>query len=333
MSESEDLVRKYINIIHPSSSWNRVYCAVCGDGTHEKGPRGGWKFSGDMAAYHCFNCGVKGTLDFTREFPLSKEMSKILEAFGVDKKDYLPLLFKDKTKEYVKPKFKLNVATIELPDLFVPLEQAPPDKLEMALQVLDDHCMSITDYPFYFSMPPLHNQIEDFSDEIYYRSIANRLIVPAYSRSQVIYYEARILIDKKDAPKYISSKGGSKSDSCYFMDRIYEKTTAPLYITEGFFDAWHINGIATMRNDISSNMIELLNSIDRPKVVVPDRGGDSNKLAEVAVANGWGISILRYSNCKDISENVKKYGKLLTSKTLYESIAYGNKAKLMMRFL
>lgn len=333
MSEAEDLIRKYVNIIHPSSSWNRVYCAVCGDGTHEKGPRGGWKFSGDMAAYHCFNCGVKGTLDFTREFPLSKEMPKILEAFDVDKKDYLPLLFKDKKKEYVKPKSKLDIKIINLPELFVPLKEAPPDKLDLARKILHDHSISADDYPFYFSKPPLHNQLENFEEEIYYRSIANRLIIPAYSRGDVIYYEARILIEKNDSPKYISSKGASKSDVCYFMDRIYEKTNAPLYITEGFFDAWHVGGIATMRNGMSNNMIDLLNSIDRPKVVVPDRGGDSNKLAEIAIENGWGLSILKYGNCKDVSENVKTYGKLLTAKNIYESIVYGNKAKLMLKFL
>lgn len=335
MSKAEELIRNNINFTVPSASWNRVFCAVCGDGTHEKGPRGGWKFSDDMAAYHCFNCGVKGTLDFTRDIPLSKDMYKILTAFGVSPAQFFPLIQeKSGKKERVeRVKTPLNLAPIELPSHFHPLVECSSLIQDKCKKVLEDHAMGVDDYPFYYSMPVFEKNFKNYDDYLYYKSIADRLIIPVLYRNRPVFYEARRLNDSKKSAKYISCRGVKKSQIVYFPDRVKTRDESPLYITESFFDAYHLNGIATMRNDMSQDLIDYLNDIGRTKVVVPDKFGDSNRLAEIAIENGWGVSILRYSECKDVSENIKKYGILLTCKNIYESIAYGKSAELLLKTL
>ena len=69
METIEDIVRSYVPFSHGVSSkgWHSVYCEVCGDGNHSKGPRGGWLFSDEACFYSCFNCGIKTNYDPNRD--------------------------------------------------------------------------------------------------------------------------------------------------------------------------------------------------------------------------------------------------------------------------
>lgn len=80
-------------------------------------------------------------------------------------------------------------------------------------------------------------------------------------------------------------------------------------------------GVSVLGNEVSSQQLDLLQKSKRRKVLVPDFGGDSNKLIEQFVENGWEISVPEFSkSCKDVSESVIKYGKLFTAYDISQNI-------------
>ena len=102
----EDVVRQYVIFKGSSSNgWNHCYCEYCGDGKREKGPRGNWLFSDDMAFYNCWNCGAKASFDPHREIPFSKDMHGIFKSFGIPLRECYALIPKEKNNELreVKP--------------------------------------------------------------------------------------------------------------------------------------------------------------------------------------------------------------------------------------
>jgi hypothetical protein len=70
----------------------------------------------------------------------------------------------------------------------------------------------------------------------------NRIVIPYYLNNELVYWNARLLQDKKNSPKYLGpdkSCGIGKSDVIYFPKPIYNKSK--LYITEGELDAESIS--------------------------------------------------------------------------------------------
>lgn len=331
LKTAEDLIRENITFQVPSSTgWNKVYCEVCGDGTKTKGPRGGWAFSDGVAFYNCFNCGVDGSLDFSREYPLSKSMPKILTAFGIPKEVYYPIIMESKPSEkkpMVKPKitpFKF----IEPPDYFYLLGEADEDDkiANKAVRYLEDRKVDPYSYPFYLSTGSSKMGVREDSTA---KAFKNRIIIPALKNGKMYHYQARYIGTKEVKDKYLNADI-PMSNVVYFVDRLFENTDRPLYVTEGFFDAYHCNGVSVVTNKLSSNQIEMLERSPREKIIVPDRKGDSHMLAEQAVELGWGLSVPDWGSCKDVNAAVLEYGKIYVAKTLYESISIGNPARLAL---
>jgi hypothetical protein len=103
------------------------------------------------------------------------------------------------------------------------------------------------------------------------------------------------------------------------FDAIFAKTSDPIYIVEGWFDAFHLNGVAVFSNKMSANQVKWLNQSHRPKVVIPDRFGDGYVLADQALALGWSVSTpFMDSDVKDVNEGIMKYGELYTLHAIRE---------------
>ncbi len=106
-----------------------------------------------------------------------------------------------------------------------------------------------------------------------------------------------------------------------------------MFVTEGVFNAFFIDGVATLKNSISEGQLHWLSKSTRPKVIVPDLEGDGDKLANQAIELGWSISIPDIGDCKDINQAVQRYGKLFVVKSLYENIVSGLQAKINTQVL
>ena len=327
-----DLIFSYV--IFPkgtnNSGWSKCYCEVCGDGSRKKGPRGGWAFDGDAAFYRCFNCGIDANFDPNREHPFSKNMRKVLDSFGIPAKEYNAVAYANKlTADNIKSpekKNELSTKYFSIPDHFYLLKDASLDNViaNNARKFLREHyALTQNSHSFYLSTGE--------SDKPHEKGLAGRLIIPYFKNGKLIYYQARALDDSK--PKYLNMDT-PKKNVVFNMDQLYKNLERPLYVFEGAFDAIHANGIAVMENNMTTNQIEILNKSPRRKVVVPDRGGDSRKLVDIALENDWGISLPELgSGSKDLCEGIIKFGKLHVINSMVQKTYFGKEAKIRSQFI
>ena len=328
----EAAIRQYVFMGRTSAKgWAPVLCRVCND-HGKKGIRSGFKFQPGGFGYNCFNCDASGGFsDNATEMP-SDELKHILKCFGIPD-DFVSelemIVINNRTdpnsvsKRVMEGARTSSARVLELPPYFVPLKDEPVDspiRVLAELHLEQDRAMTINDYPFY---------IAKRTDDKESRKWANRLIIPVYNHNgQLIFWQGRDLIGNQQR-KYLSADV-ERDGVIYGMDEIQKRTNAPLFITEGIFDAWHVRGCATLGRQLTQNMINLLNSSTREKVVIPDRLGDGQDLALQAVRLGWRVSTPDLGQCKDITEAVVKYGKLYVIKSVMENIHSGTAAETMI---
>lgn len=336
----EDLVRQYVTFRHgiASQGWNVTYCEYCGDGSRTKGPRGGWMFTdgGETAFYHCFNCGCNESFSTQREYPFSKNMPKVFDSFGIPSKDINAILLKSKSKAIKAGKLDQSPKTVthkklEIPDHFVFLKDCSDDGAKLAKKFLSkNYGLTTKHYSFMYGSGVTSSTDPKIKSQAKY--LAGRLIIPYFKSGQMIYYQARDVTENSKL-KYISPEI-PKSSILFNIDMLYLSTDMPLYVTEGALDAIHLNGIAVLGNEISSTQRDMLKSSKRRKILVPDFNGDSARLCEQFIENGWDVSFPEYrSSCKDVSEAVVKYGKLYTAKDIVENIKNSKEAKMLLAFM
>lgn len=330
----EEIVSSTLVFKGESNGWFRTYCEVCGDGSRTKGPRGGWRFDGEMCFYHCFNQGCEGNFDPNREIPYSKDMNKIFLAFGIPKDPINTILFKKKLERgtpLVKQKRESKTANpIAVPDHFYKLCDAEPDDV-IAIKAKDylitERFIDPSEYPFYLSTGI--SKSTNPKDISLAKSLRNRIIIPSFKREQMVYWIARSL-DKNSKLRYLNLDI-PKGNIIYGFDRLYAATRAPLFICEGFFDAFHVNGVAVLENSMTKDQIDLIDRSPRTKIVIPDKHGDSKRLAEQALDKGWSISLPDIGSCTDISKGIAKYGKLYVIDSIVKNIQYGRSARLSLK--
>lgn len=332
----EDLVRKYVNFRHgvANQGWNLVFCEYCGDGKRTKGPRGGWLFSdgGDTCVYHCFNCGCKESFSTNRDYPFSKEMRAVLDSFGIPSLEYNALLYvksKD-VKKKERPKH-LNHTVLDIPDHFRLISEMETEDGKAYKSFLrTEYNLSTKHYSFYGATGETSSTDKKIISEA--KSLKGRLVVPYFKNGKLIYYQARDITNLGKL-KYLSPDI-PKNNILFNIDQLHRSTTDPLYVVEGAFDAIHLNGIATLGNELSSAQKELFSGSNRRKILVPDFKGDSNKLIEDFIDAGWEISFPDYrSKCKDVCEAVVKYGKLYTAFDIVNNIKTADEANMLLAFL
>jgi hypothetical protein len=338
METIEDLVRDHLPLMHGESSkgWNSVYCAVCGDGTHSKGPRGGWLFQDEMCFYNCFNCSTDGSFDPDREAPHSKNMWDIFRAFGIPVKEVNGLLaskIKDDKKRVTKAE-KIILPSIKQPDFFKPITAYAEDD-PLACEARDflwnKYKMTQDDYPFFLSKGKTSSVNPD--DIFLAKNLLPRIIIPTYKNNgDLMYWQARIFFGESNK-KYLSASVENSGAVIYGTENINNEKykDRPLYITEGFFDSWHVNGVAIITNNMKTSKIKLLERNKRDKVVIPDYNRDGMNLADQAINEGWGISLPAYLPHRDICSAINHFGKLYVLKTIIKNTYYSFEAKMRLK--
>lgn len=332
----EDMVRKYVNFRHgvAGEGWNVVYCEVCGDGSRTKGPRGGWIFSdgGESCFYHCFNCGCKENFSTQREHFFSKGMRNVFDSFGVPSNEYNGLLLKKTNSSKQKAeKKKYDHKIIEIPDYFalvkdLDAETAKPYKTFLKTE----YGLTTKHYSFYYGTGKTIYKDKVISSEA--KRYKGRLIIPYFKNGKMIYFQARDITNQSQL-KYLSPDI-PKNNILFNFDQLYRNTNEPLYVVEGAPDAIHLNGVSTLGNELSTPQKEFLTSCKRRKILVPDFKGDSNKLAEEFIDNGWEVSFPNYrTKFKDVSEAIVNYGKLYVAHDIVSHIKSPVEAKIMLSFM
>ena len=290
-------------------------CCVHNGERQDKRSRAGVKTSGDGSfSYHCFNCGYKAY--WRPGFDLSPRIIKLFRWFGVDDDTIMKIKIQvsvllDNEQMY-NYKNKKTIFT----------EKFSPENsktLNYWIENPGDHEKEITKVLEYV----VERGIEDHLGELQWcpdeaQNLNKRLIFPFYHNKKPVGYTARAINDSAK-PKYLSS---SQSGYVYNIDKqIKEYNRKVVIVTEGPFDALKIDGVATLTNRINETQADIINSLERTVIVVPDQDNAGNHVIEDVLEYDWGVAFPDWDDgVKDISDAVDKYGKLYTLWSIISSV-------------
>lgn len=319
----QEIIRQHVQLPSMTNAhgWFPVLCRVCND-HGRKGTRAGFKFDGTAVGYNCFNCGHSAVFDPAYSKLPSKEMVEVLLAFDIPESEWKKVAFDAFIKNYtqVVREFSITEPTeLSIPRFFYPLtDNQDDDWCQYSIEYLTDRGINWKDYPFFCVRKDNHPD-----NKRWY----GRLIIPIYKNNKLIFYQGRDLTDMH-VKKYLSAST-PRDNILYGYDNLLVHTDDPLYIVEGWFDAYALGGVAVFGNRLTQQQILWLNKSHRPKVVIPDRYGDGYLLAEQAISLDWKVGFLdRNDTCKDVNESIQKNGLLYTLKTIVDNTMEGNRAQV-----
>ena len=298
-----------------SSGWISFNAICCTHFGHkpDKRNRGGIKFDGNNWTYHCFNCGYK--CNFTLGRNISAKTRQLFKWCGIDELEiqrwnleslqHKDLLDFSKPKQKIKIKFKDH----KLPDGEILDRNNTQHKV--FIDYVEGRCISIDEYPFLITPNDLGR-------------MSKRVIIPYTYKNKIVGHTSRFLDDKK--PKYINEQ---QTGYVFNIDMQKSEWTVCI-VTEGIFDALSIDGVAVMHDDISNEQAQLLSTLNRQIIVVPDRDLTGMKLIDRALELGYQVSLPNWeTDIKDTNDAVIKYGKLPTLLSILHN-ATNSKIKLEM---
>lgn len=326
----EQLIRQYVRLSQPNKKgWCACVHAGCDHGN--KGPRAAFIFNGEITTFNCFNCGTGITYNPEIETTLPDKMAEILTDFGIQKNEWEKVVFHhflEHAQNGPKHTKRLEQQSMEpdlvpLPAFFYLLQDDPNDELSQhaIAYLVEERRVDPLGYPFLLSR--LTNDPESVK---WY----GRLIIPIFKNDELIFWQGRDLTGK--AQKKYLSVNVPRENVLHGFEYLFTDIESPLYITEGWFDAYHVNGVAVFGSKMTANQIKWLNQSPRMKVVIPDRLGDGHLLAEQAISLGWSVAIPDCGqNIKDVNDCVNKYGLVYTLRTLKENTLSGFEAEMRVK--
>ncbi len=325
----EQIIKQYVQLQPPNpKGWQAVRCHVCNDHTR-KGLRGAFLFDGDVAVYKCWNCGHLAKYDPYEHEYMPKKMIIVLNNFNVPDTEWKTIILESpayqtggKKKDRKKELSCIEPKEVAMPSFFYQLRTAPVgDEIasEAREYLISERGVNPDDYPFMLAHKASHPRLHKW---------LGRVIIPIFKNEKLIFYIGRALYD---ATKKYETPATPKEKVLYGFDRLFEHTSTPLLIVEGWFDGYAIDGVATLGNVITPYQIEWLNRSRREKIYIPDKFGDGMPAAVQALKQGWYISTPDIgANCKDMSEAVKKYGKMYVLKSIIEKKVKGDMAEQLL---
>jgi hypothetical protein len=157
-------------------------------------------------------------------------------------------------------------------------------------------------------------------------NLNRRVIVPFTWKNQIIGYTARTF-DEGVKPKYHNSH---EPNYVFNVDR-QPKDARFVIVVEGPFDAMAIDGVAILGNECHETQADIIDSLGREVVVVPDADRAGARLVDTAVEYGWTVSFPVWQEThKDVASAVAAFGKLFVIKTILEA-RQSNRLKIELR--
>jgi DNA primase len=154
---------------------------------------------------------------------------------------------------------------------------------------------------------------------------SNRIIIPYTYGNKIVGNTSRFLDNR--VPKYLNDQQPG-----YVFNIDIQKTDWQVcVVVEGIFDALSIDGVAVMHDDISNEQAQLLSSLNKKIIVVPDRDKTGMKIIDRALELGYSVSLPNWdTGVKDTNDAVIKYGKLPTLLSILQN-ATMSKIKLELQ--
>jgi hypothetical protein len=310
-------------------SFNAPCCVHNGESADTRS-RGGFLFDPDGAiSYSCFNCNYHTAYVPGRH--LTYKFRKLLSWMGADDNTVHRLVI-----EAIRIAPEVTVSTVKkqvAEDFTIKPRELPPNSASVqewaTMMRLSDADRPVpeqlAEVVTYVASRKIDMRRYDFylTDDTSY-NLHKRVIVPCYWQDQLIGYTARAF--REDVkPKY-----HSHYESNYVFNVNNQKPDSKFVIvSEGPFDAMAVDGVAVLSNECSEVQADIIDSLKREVIVVPDfdvkevrgrRVWAGAKLIDQAMEYGWTVSFPVWAEeCKDVSKAVEKYGKLFVLKSILEA--------------
>jgi hypothetical protein len=301
-------------------SFNGVCCSHNGETADTRG-RGGLVMNADGGvSYHCFNCNFKASYVPGRH--LTYKFRKLLNWLGADEGTVKRLVIDAiRIRELVAPETLIEVEETQpidfrpraLPEqaqtfhalnTFYELNDAQdvPKDWHSAVLYGATRGIDFTRYDFYWTPERQYN-------------LNKRIIIPFTWHGRIIGYTARAVTDDIK-PRYHNSH---ESGYVFNVDR-QRGDSRFVIVAEGPFDAMAVDGVATLGNQVSEQQADIIDSLSREVVVVPDTDSAGTRLVDAALEYGWSVSFpVWQETCKDINSAVQAYGKLFVLKSIIDA--------------
>lgn len=312
-----------------SNSWvsgNAPCCLHNGESPDTRG-RGGMLFTPDGGVtWHCFNCQYKTGWAPGRH--ISYKFRKLMQWLGADEFTIKRLVIealriKDDIAPEIAAKVKEEYAVKARP---LPTEAVGFSTLLTYYELNDWEGAN----QFHDAVKYLYNRKVDckkyefFITSQTHSNLHKRVIIPFYYNGQVIGYTGRA-IDDNIKPKYHNSY---ENNVVFNMDN-QKKDSKFVLVMEGPFDAMAVDGVAILGDNISEVQADLIDSLGKEVIVIPDfdtkeikgkKVWTGEKLVNLAIEYGWAVSYPVWRDrCKDVSSAVNAYGKLFTLKSILDA--------------
>jgi len=300
-----------------SSGWYSFNAPCCHHRGHrpDKRGRGGIMLDGDNWTYNCFNCHYKCSFILGRT--INKKTRDFLMWQGVDqstitKWNFESLKHKDLI-EYVTKKKKSKIPKFKETELPSNAELLDPNNHNHTqfINYLEDRGFKREEYAFMATPSDSGRN-------------GNRIIIPYTFENKIVGYTSRYLDNK--TPKYIKEQ----PQGYVFGYDLQNEDWECCIVVEGIFDALAINGCALGHDTISSTQANILRSLNKKVIVVPDRDEAGLTICNRALELGFHVSLPNWENSiKDVNDAVLKYGRLPAIMSIMEA-ASNNKVKVEM---
>lgn len=296
-------------------SFNAPCCHHNGESADTRG-RGGMILNADGGcSFHCFNCNFKASYVPGRH--LTYKFRKLLGWFGASENEIKRLVIDAiRVKDIVSPDavieevepidFKSRPLPDEAQDFFtlntfytLTDDKDVPQGYHNAVLYISNRLIDFQKYPFYWTPETQYN-------------LHKRVIIPFTWKGNIIGYSARAFDDtvkpkyhSNYEPNYVFNVDKQKHDSKFVI------------VSEGPFDAMAVDGVAVLSNECSEIQADIIDSLGREVIVVPDGDKSGKKLIDDALEYGWSVSFpIWHKDYKDVSEAVEKLGKLFVIKSI-----------------
>jgi hypothetical protein len=321
-------------------SFNAPCCHHNGETADTRG-RGGLIPSADGAvSYHCFNCGFKTS--WRPGWHISYKFRKLLRWLGADDNTIQRFVIEAlQVKDTVAPDTipATDITAIDFQPRPLPPESASLrqwatmtrltgdwDNQGMYNAQIPEQLMRVCNYLLDRGAAHFSKHYDFYTSDDTAYNMHRRVIIPFIWNDKIIGYTARAMEDGIQ-PKFHTSH----EPNFVFNVNNQLPNSKFVIVCEGPFDAISVDGVAVLSNNISETQADIIDSLARQVIVVPDFDVKPNKqgrlvwsgkqLVDNALEYGWAVSFPVWrETCKDINEALVKYGKLFTLKAILDSV-------------
>lgn len=284
------------------SGWTSFNAPCCHHRGHAQDTRkrAGLRFDHGIV-FNCFNC--KYTASWLPGRQLTEKFKSLCRWMGAGDDTINAMIFealKTEAAEYTPEAYveQVKFTEKELPNGAKPLVEWLDDNLttdeEQALANVVEYVVNRgfdpTSTRFYWTPEP------GFTD---------RVILPYFYEGKIVGNTARKI--KNGKPKYVSDQHP------HFVFNLDEQkeTNKYVFVVEGQFDSYSVDGVGLLTNEINEQQARLINALGKEVIVIPDRDKAGLVLIKQAIDYDWSVAFPNWEDdVKDAAQAVQRYGKL-----------------------